>query len=135
MVPSVLLLDDGELEDIQNLLEQLKVAFARIRGGAIVSGTPPPRDVLIATPRRIDAVARPDASAVNVPVRIVVVQDTNLRVPHAVLAVGRGNDILVLDNQVRQVLPHRQIVHYAPVYSINQDSWRIHLPRGAGAAP
>jgi hypothetical protein len=81
MVPSVLLLDDGELEDIQNLLEQLKVAFARIRGGAIVSGTPPPRDVLIATPRRIDAVAKPDASAANVPVRIVVVHEdsTGLR--------------------------------------------------------
>jgi hypothetical protein len=81
MVPSVLLLDDGELEDIQNLLEQLKVAFARIRGGAIVSGPPPPRDVLIATPRRIDAVARPDASAANVPVRMVVVQEdsTGLR--------------------------------------------------------
>jgi len=65
--------------------------------------------------------------------RIVVVQDTNLRVPHAVLAVGSGNDILVLDNQVRQVLPHRQIVHYAPVYSINQQQWWIHTPRPPGA--
>ena len=60
--------------------------------------------------------------------RIVVVQDTNLRIPHAVLAVGRGRDILVLDNQVREVLGHRQIVHYAPVYSINQQSWWIHTP-------
>ncbi len=65
--------------------------------------------------------------------RIVVVQDTNLRVPHAVLAVGRGNDIMVLDNQVREVLPHRQVVHYAPVYSINQQNWWIHTPRPAGA--
>ncbi len=64
--------------------------------------------------------------------RIVVVQDTNLRAPHAVLAVGRGRDILVLDNQVREVLPHRQVVHYAPVYSINQQGWWIHLPRGTG---
>lgn len=60
--------------------------------------------------------------------RIVVVQDTNLRVPHAVLAVGRGDDILVLDNQVREVLPHRQVVHYAPVYSINERGWWIHTP-------
>lgn len=65
--------------------------------------------------------------------RIVVVQDTNLRVPHAVLAVGRGSDILVLDNQVRDVLSHRQVVHYAPVYSINQQNWWIHVPRPAGA--
>ena len=61
--------------------------------------------------------------------RIVVVQDTNLRVPHAVLAVGRGDDILVLDNQVQELLPHRQVVHYAPVYSINERGWWIHTPR------
>ncbi len=65
--------------------------------------------------------------------RIVVVQDTNLRVPHAVLAVGRGADILVLDNQVRDVLGHRQVIHYAPVYSINERSWWIHTPGGAGS--
>jgi predicted transglutaminase-like cysteine proteinase len=61
--------------------------------------------------------------------RIVVVQDTNLRVPHAVLAVGRGSDILILDNQVRDVLPDDEVVHYAPVYSINQSSWWIHTAR------
>jgi len=64
--------------------------------------------------------------------RIVVVQDTNLRAPHAVLAVGRGEDILVLDNQVRGVLPHRQEVHYAPVYTINEHGWWIHTPAAAG---
>lgn len=64
--------------------------------------------------------------------RIVVVQDTNLRAPHAVLAVGRDSDILILDNQVRDVLPHTRVVHYAPVYSINERSWWIHTPRGPG---
>jgi len=61
--------------------------------------------------------------------RIVVVQDTNLRVPHAILAVGRGDEILVLDNQVREVLPHRQVVHYAPVFSVNERGWWIHTSR------
>jgi len=61
--------------------------------------------------------------------RIVVLQDTNLRVPHAVLAVAADNDILVLDNQVRQVVRHRDIVHYAPVYSINEQRWWLHRPR------
>ena len=61
--------------------------------------------------------------------RIVVVQDTNLRVPHAVLAVGRGADILILDNQVREVLPDERVVHYAPVFSLNERSWWIHTPR------
>src|SRR5262245_18297498 len=81
MVPAVLLLDDDELEDVQTLLEQLRVPFARTRGGAIVSGTPPAHDLLIATPRRIDAVTASDANAGTSPVRIVVVQEdsTGLR--------------------------------------------------------
>lgn len=81
MVPSVLLLDDGELEDIQLMLEELRVPLARIRGGAIVSGTPAPRDLLIATPRRIDAVVPANAGAASGPVRIVVVNEdsTGLR--------------------------------------------------------
>jgi predicted transglutaminase-like cysteine proteinase len=61
--------------------------------------------------------------------RIVVVQDTNLRVPHAVLAIGREGGALILDNQVREVLPDAKVVHYSPVYSINERSWWIHTPR------
>ena len=60
--------------------------------------------------------------------RLVVVQDTNLRVPHAVLAVSQGRDTLILDNQVQAVLTDRDVVHYAPVYSINESRWWIHLP-------
>ncbi|HWS03213.1 MAG TPA: transglutaminase-like cysteine peptidase [Gammaproteobacteria bacterium] len=60
--------------------------------------------------------------------RIVVLQDTNLRVPHAVLAVYDHNEILVMDNQIQQVVDHRQIVHYVPVYSINEKHWWIHTP-------
>ena len=61
--------------------------------------------------------------------RIVVVQDTNLRVPHAVLAVQDGKDVLILDNQVPSIVPQRDVVHYAPVYSVNEKSWWLHLPR------
>ena len=60
--------------------------------------------------------------------RLVVVQDTNLRVPHAVLAVARGQDTLILDNQIQSVLTDREVVHYAPVFSINESHWWIHLP-------
>lgn len=60
--------------------------------------------------------------------RIVVLQDTNLRVPHAVLALDWDGDIMILDNQVDQVLSHRAILHYAPVYSINEQRWWLHLP-------
>jgi predicted transglutaminase-like cysteine proteinase len=61
--------------------------------------------------------------------RIVVVQDTNLRVPHAVLAVAQGDDILILDNQVQDVLPQRDIIHYTPVYSINERGSWFYAPR------
>jgi predicted transglutaminase-like cysteine proteinase len=60
--------------------------------------------------------------------RIVVVQDTNLRIPHAVLAVYLSSDILILDNQVPQVVSHRVAAHYVPVYSINEKQWWMHLP-------
>jgi len=60
--------------------------------------------------------------------RIVVLQDTNLRVPHAVLAVAAQQDIMILDNQIQEVVSHKDNVHYAPVYSINEQHWWIHLP-------
>jgi predicted transglutaminase-like cysteine proteinase len=66
--------------------------------------------------------------------RIVVVQDTNLRVPHAILAVSFDGDIMVLDNQVGDVLSHHRVVHYAPVYSINESNWWIHTPPPVAAS-
>ncbi len=60
--------------------------------------------------------------------RIVVLQDTNLRIPHAVLAVAEDNDVMILDNQIQEVVSHHDIVHYAPVYSINEHHWWLHIP-------
>lgn len=60
--------------------------------------------------------------------RIVIVQDTNLRVPHAVLALYSRDDILILDNQVRELVSHQRIVHYIPVFSLNEQNWWMHLP-------
>ncbi len=53
---SVLLLDDGELDDIRSLLEQMEVPFTHLRGEQIRDGLEPPRDLLISTPRRALAV-------------------------------------------------------------------------------
>jgi len=64
----------------------------------------------------------------NSQLRIVVLQDTNLRVAHAVLAVFKDNDIVILDNQVDQILSHTDIKHYTPIYSVNEDGWWLHLP-------
>ena len=76
--PAVLVLDDGELDDIQQMLQEMAIPFARIRGGAIVQGTPPPRDLLVATPRRIGAVKEAVGDAIDPPIRVMVVnEDSN----------------------------------------------------------
>ena len=60
--------------------------------------------------------------------RVVVVQDTNLRIAHAVMAVQNKNDILILDNQIEEVISHADIFHYVPVYSVNENHWWMHVP-------
>lgn len=62
----------------------------------------------------------------NDSLRVVVLQDTNLRIAHAVLAVYFKDEILILDNQVSDVVPSRAISHYRPIYSINETSWWLH---------
>jgi len=63
-----------------------------------------------------------DASAM----RIVVVQDENLRIGHAVLTAELHGTIYVLDNQVNGILPDSKILHYRPIYSINETGWWLH---------
>lgn len=64
--------------------------------------------------------------------RLVVLQDENLRIAHAVLAVEIEGTFHILDNQVDSVLPHSKILHYRPVYSINEDGWWLHQVRRFG---
>ena len=78
--PAVLLLDDGELDDVQEILQNAGVAYGRVRGGAIAANTPRPSKLLVSTPRRIEAVklpkpGSPEAEGLS---RIVVVsEDSN----------------------------------------------------------
>lgn len=58
--------------------------------------------------------------------RLVILQDENLRVAHAVLAVDIDGVFHILDNQVDAVLPDNKILHYRPVYSINEENWWLH---------
>jgi hypothetical protein len=87
---SVLLLDDGELDDVQEMLEHAGIPFGRVRGASIVPGMQGPTDLLIATPRRIHAVAdvrdgHPDDSA---PVRIVITEEDSNSLRHQLRKVG-----------------------------------------------
>jgi hypothetical protein len=72
----ILLLEDGELDDVQQMLEELGLSFGRVRGGAIVSDTPPPTSLLISTPRRISAIRGSEGHALGGrPVRVMVVNE------------------------------------------------------------
>lgn len=62
-------------------------------------------------------------------IRLVVLQDTNLRIPHAVLAVDAENDTFIMDNQVEEVISHKYILHYVPVYAVNEMKWWMFLPQ------
>lgn len=61
-------------------------------------------------------------------IRVVVVQDTNLRIPHAVMSIDRGEDVLILDNQIKQVISHKNIYHYVPIYAVSEKEWWMYLP-------
>ncbi len=50
--PSVLLLHDGELDDVRELLEELGADYLHLRGGEIPERVDPPEKLFIATSRR-----------------------------------------------------------------------------------
>ena len=60
--------------------------------------------------------------------RVVVLQDLNLRTPHAVLVVQREGHYWVLDNQIPQVVDSTTIRHYRPIYSVDEKHWWLHKP-------
>lgn len=61
--------------------------------------------------------------------RIVVLQDQNLGIAHAVLSVELNGTFYILDNQIRAVVDHRRIRHYRPIYSMNERHWWFHRVR------
>lgn len=55
--------------------------------------------------------------------RIVVLQDMNLKIMHAILAVKLNGVEMILDNQLSIVTNADRIRHYRPVYAINEQGW------------
>ncbi len=62
--------------------------------------------------------------------RIVVVDDLNLKVAHAILVVYLDGGPVLLDNQVQQVVRTEAIRHYRPIYSVNESYWWFHRTAG-----
>jgi len=58
--------------------------------------------------------------------RIVVLKDRSRSIDHAVLVIWNGMRWLMLDNQLRVVVPADTVAHYQPHYSINEEYWWMH---------
>ena len=76
--PTVLLLDDGELDGVARLVDELGVPHMRLRGGEIDGEIPLPSKLLVTTPRhvsklKLDAATRRETG--SLPTRVVAVRE------------------------------------------------------------
>ena len=63
--------------------------------------------------------------------RLVVLHDAHLGLDHAVTVIYIDGTALMLDNQLRDMVPVDTVQHYQPYYSINEQGWWLH--RGPNA--
>lgn len=67
--------------------------------------------------------------ALGIPVedmRVLALRDMNLDVGHAVLIVYEGDEPLLLDNQIKSVVPANSVKHYMPIFSLSETGWWLH---------
>ena len=73
----VLVVDDGELEDVRDLLNGERIDFAHLRGSAVPNPLNPPSDLFITNARHAElvqrwaVVRRPDRR----PIRVAIVEE------------------------------------------------------------
>ncbi|WP_374653874.1 transglutaminase-like cysteine peptidase [Dongia sp.] len=58
--------------------------------------------------------------------RVLALRDLNLDVGHAVLIVYDGDTPLLLDNQIKSVVPANSVKHYLPIFSLSETGWWLH---------
>jgi len=61
--------------------------------------------------------------------KIIVLQDMNLRIAHAILAVRFEKKEMILDNQIGLVIESKRIRHYRPIYALNENGWWRYKPQ------
>ena len=59
--------------------------------------------------------------------RMVVLNDVSRGLAHAVLAVYLDQQVYILDNLSRAVLPQEEVTHYVPYYSVNETMRWAHV--------
>ncbi len=60
--------------------------------------------------------------------RIIILQDMNLRAAHAILIVKFEGKQMVLDNQISLLVAASRIRHYRPIYGLNENGWWRYKP-------
>lgn len=65
--------------------------------------------------------------------RILVLQDIQKNVPHAILIVYSDNGPVLLDNQIKTVTHLDRVTHYKPIFSINRTAWWLHTKPSKGS--
>lgn len=75
--PAVLLLDDGELSSVAELLDRSEIAYARPRGSDVGGEIAPPMNLLISTPRHASKTrsGSPPSAGPGRPVRIIAADE------------------------------------------------------------
>lgn len=58
--------------------------------------------------------------------RLMILQDMQKNIPHAVLVVYTDNGPMILDNQIKAATRADSISHYKPIFSINRSAWWLH---------
>ncbi|MBK8160279.1 MAG: transglutaminase-like cysteine peptidase [Rhodospirillaceae bacterium] len=67
--------------------------------------------------------------ALGIPIedmRVLALRDMNLDIGHAVLIVYDGDTALLLDNQIKSVVPADTVKHYMPIFSLSETGWWLH---------
>lgn len=100
--PSVLVVDDGELENVRETLDALDVDYAHLRGGAVPRRLDPPALLFVATPRRAALAERWPARAQGGPRKIVVAAEDSPALRDALRS--QGFDFLVRTPVHREAL-------------------------------
>lgn len=60
---------------------------------------------------------------------IIILQDMNLNVAHAVLAAKMDDRTWILDNQVPDLVDQSRIRHYRPIFGLSEAGWVIFRPK------
>jgi predicted transglutaminase-like cysteine proteinase len=60
---------------------------------------------------------------------MIILQDMNLNVTHAVLAAKLGDTTYILDNQVPDMVDQARIHHYRPIFGLSEAGWVIYRPK------